>query len=450
MSTTSSTLTSVLSALGGTSGIDVTAAVDSILYADRAPERTWQAQQTTLASQTSALDALESDATTLITSLSDLLTEGGVLSAVAATSSNSSIVTATAADGTTIGSHTVVVDSLATTGSWYSAQASSSSAALSTGSFDISSGGTAKTVQIASGETLDQLASAINGQSSLGVTASVVTDSSGARLSLVAQSSGTAADFTVSQASGLTFTQVAAAQDASLTVDGVPITSASNTVTGALGGVTLNLQSASAGTTVTVGLAPDVTDIASAVGSFVTAYNQLISDVNTQFSYNSATNTAGALQDDSLVQSLQSDLLNASNYNSGGSTLNTLDALGISTNADGTLALNTSTLNKAISSNPSAVASFFQGSASDGFAATLSSTLDTYTNFTGGAFTVDLQSISSENQDLTNQTNTLELYLSSQKTILTAEYNAADIAIQQLPQKLKQMQALLNPNSSSS
>jgi flagellar hook-associated protein 2 len=150
------------------------------------------------------------------------------------------------------------------------------------------------------------------------------------------------------------------------------------------------------------------------------------------------------------VQSLQSDLLNASNYNSGGSTLNTLDALGISTNADGTLALNTSTLNKAISSNPSAVASFFQGSASDGFAATLSSTLDTYTNFTGGAFTVDLQSISSENQDLTNQTNTLELYLSSQKTILTAEYNAADIAIQQLPQKLKQMQALLNPNSSSS
>jgi flagellar hook-associated protein 2 len=150
------------------------------------------------------------------------------------------------------------------------------------------------------------------------------------------------------------------------------------------------------------------------------------------------------------VQSLQSDLLNASNYNSGSSTLNTLDSLGITTNADGTLSLNTTTLNSAISSNPSAVANFFQGTANNGFAATLSNTLDTYTDSTQGAFTIDLQSIASENQDLTNQTATLELYLSSQKTLLTTEYNNADIAIQQLPQKIKQMQALLNPNSTSS
>jgi flagellar hook-associated protein 2 len=58
---TSSTLNSVLSALGGTTGIDVTSAVDTILYADRAPERGWQAQQATLASQTSAINQIENE-----------------------------------------------------------------------------------------------------------------------------------------------------------------------------------------------------------------------------------------------------------------------------------------------------------------------------------------------------------------------------------------------------
>jgi flagellar hook-associated protein 2 len=73
-----------------------------------------------------------------------------------------------------------------------------------------------------------------------------------------------------------------------------------------------------------------------------------------------------------------------------------------------------------------------------------------YTDPSEGAFTVDLQSISAENQDLTDQTNQLETYLTAQQTILTTKYNNADIAIQQLPQEIKQIQALLNPNSSSS
>ena len=97
--------------------------------------------------------------------------------------------------------------------------------------------------------------------------------------------------------------------------------------------------------------------------------------------------------------------------------------------------------------NSAGVSLFFQGAARDGFAGTLSSTLSTYTDPTQGAFTVDLKSVKSEYQDLTDQTNTLELYVTSQQSILTAKYNAADIAIQQLPQKLKQLQALLNPNS---
>jgi len=463
---TSSTLTSVLSALGGSNGIDVTSEVNAILYADRAPERGWQAQQTTLASQTSALNQLESEASTLSDSLSALQDPSGVLTAVTASSSNTSLLTATAADGTTASNHVISIQSLATTGSYYSAAESSSSAALAAGSsFSITVGSTTTQITVGtgagdSGDTLDQLAASINGQS-LGVTANVITDSNGARLALTSANSGAASDISITSGSGLAFTRSGTGTDASLSVDGVPITSASNTVTGAISGVTLNLlgvssgsgsasSGASSGSGITLTLAPDASSISSAVSSFVSAYNTLISDVNTQVSYNKSTSTGGVLESDSAAQGLQSALLAATNYGSGSGTYQSLDSLGITTNADGTLSLDSSTLSNAIQTNGAAVTSFFQGSALNGFASSLTSSLNTYTDPTEGAFTVDLQSISNENQDLTDQTNQLEVYLSAQQTILTTKYNNADIAIQQLPQEIKQIQALLNPNQDTS
>ena len=449
MSTTTSTLNSVLSALGGTTGIDVTSAVDAILYADRAPERAWQAQQTTLNNQAIALQHLSSESSSVADALSSLQDTTGSLSAATATSSNSSVLTAAVADGTAPSSHLIVVDNLASTGSWYSAAQLSSSAALQSGSFDLTAGGVTKTIQVTSGDTLDQLAASINSQS-LGVTANVVTDSSGARLTLVSTTSGSAGDFTVGNDSTVAFTRGSTGNDASVTVDGVPIRSATNTVTGALNGVTLNLANAAPNSEISLNIAPDTSSIASAVNTFVTAYNTLISDVNSQFVYNQSTSTAGPLQSDSTIQALQSALLSASTYNSGSASLSTLDSLGISSNSDGTLTVNSATLASAIQTNSSAVASFFQGTARDGFAASLTSTLSTYTDTTQGAFTIDLKSISNEYSNLTDQTNSLEVYLTAQQTILTAKYNAADIAIQQLPQRLKQIQALLNPNQDSS
>ena len=457
MSTTSSTLTSVLSALGGSTGIDVTSAVDSILYADRAPERTWQAEQTTLASQTSALNQLDSDASTLSDALSALQSSAGALSTVDATSSNTSLLSATATDGTAVGNHVITISNLATSGSWYSDSEASESTELSTGSFSITVGSTTTSIPTGSGgaDTLDDLATAINGQS-LGVTASVVTDSSGSRLALTSTATGAAGDFSIASGGSLGFTRSGTGTNANLTVDGAPVTSASNTISTALSGVTLNLLGAApasgstAATSITLTLAPDSSSITSAVTTFVSAYNALITDVNSSVSYDASTQTAGVLQSDSAAQGLQSALLASTNYGSGSGTYQTLDSLGITTNSDGTLSLNSTTLASAVQSNNAAVATFFQGSALNGFAASLTSSLDTYTDPTQGAFTVDLQSISSEYSDLTDQTNTLEVYLSSQQTILTAQYNAADIAIQQLPEKLKQINALLNPNSSSS
>jgi flagellar hook-associated protein 2 len=451
MSTTS-TLNSVLSALGGTTGIDVTAAVNSILYADRAPERGWQAQQATLASQTSAINQLESEASSLSDALAALQSPTGALGSALATSSNSDLLTATAADGTATSNNTVIINNLATAGSWYSAAASSSSATLATGSISITVGSTTTSIATGSGnpgDNLTDLAAYINSQS-LGVTANVVTDSTGARLALTSTVTGSAGDFSIASGGSLSFTRSATGTDASLTVDGVPVTSSSNTVTGAISGVTLNLLGSSPGTVINLDIAPDTDSITTAVNNYVTAYNTLISDVNTQIGYDATTQTAGVLQSDSVAQQLQSALLASTNYNAGSGTYPTLDSLGITTNTDGTLTLNSTQLATALQNNPSAVGAFFQGTALNGFANSLTSSLNLYTDPTQGAFTIDLQSIASENQDLTNQTNTLELYLSSQQTILTAQYNAADIAIQQLPEQIKQIQALLNPNSSSS
>ena len=78
----------------------------------------------------------------------------------------------------------------------------------------------------ASAGTLNDLASYINGLGA-GVTANVVNDSSGARLSIVSNSSGTANDITISGETGLNFTRASTGADASLTVDGIPIDSAS-------------------------------------------------------------------------------------------------------------------------------------------------------------------------------------------------------------------------------
>ena len=450
-----SALASVLSALNnGNSGIDVTSAVASIIAADRAPETVWQSEQTTLSSETSAIQQLEDESSSLTVSLQALGDPLGALSSVGASSSNTAAVTALAAPGAASGTHTVVVNNLATTGSWYSSEENSNSATLPAGSFQItSSGGATTTFTVGNGvDTLDQLATAVN-NADIGVTASVVNDENGARLAIVANNSGADADFTVSSSSGLTFTRAgSAAQDASLDVDGVPVSSASNTVDGAIAGVTLTLTGTdTASTPATITVSPDTSGIESAVSNFVTNYNSLITDLSSQFTFSTSTSSEGVLSGDSTARALQEDTLAAANFSSGSGTYQNLASLGITTNQDGTLSLDTAQLDQAVSSNYGSVVTFFQGdNVNAGFASSLISTLSNYTDPSQGAFTVDLQSISSENQDLTNEINTFELYIATQQTLLTTEYNNANIALQQLPNQIKQVQALLGDDSSGS
>jgi len=453
MSTSGINLSSLLSALGSSSsGIDVQSAVAAAISAESGPLNQLEEQQALLQSQTGDINQIESDMTTLQNALNALGQPVGALTSMTTSSSNSGIVTASAQSGTVAGNHVVVVNNLATTASWYSDSVASSSTALATGSFTLTVGSNApitiNTGSGTSGDTLDDLASYVNGLGA-GVTASVVNDSSGSRLAIVSNSSGTANDITISNPTGLTFTQAVKGQDASLTVDGIPIDSASNTVTGAVTGVTFNLLSASQGTEVDIAVAPDSGQISTAVGNFVNAYNTVIGDVNQEFTVG-ANGAQGPLGGDPTLGMLQSELLSVGSYVGGGNGVSTLADLGITMNNDGTLTLDTSTLNNAVQNNFSAVQSFFQGTASNGFAATVTTQLDTLTDPVSGAFTVDLQSISSENSDLQTQINDFQTYLNNQTTLLTNEYNQADIALQQLPIEEQQINAELGNTTNNS
>jgi flagellar hook-associated protein 2 len=454
-STSGIDISSLLQAATGasTAGIDVTSAVSAAVTAAEAPEETWESQETTLQSQATALDQLQTDATNLDNDMQSLNSLTGPLSARTVSSSDSTIVSASAASGSTVGNHVLSVNSLASTASWASNTVASSSTDLPSGSFTITNAeGTSTTISTGSGtSTLTDVENTINNDN-LGVTASIVTDETGSRLAIASNTSGSANNFTVSSG-GLDFTQAVTGADASLTVDGIAITSASNTVTGALPGVTLNLLNAEPGTNVSLSVAPDTSAASTAINQFVTDYNQAITDLNTQFTDSGS--GEGVLASDSVVRNLQSDLEDALDYtftpSSGTTTVPNLSAMGITVGNDGTLTVDSSTLSSALQNNFSDVQSFFQGSSLNGFANSLDQQLTSFTSPADGAFTVDLQSISTEVTGLqTDVTNFQTNYITPLQTQLQAEYSQAEIALQQLPSEIAQINTELGYNTSSS
>jgi flagellar hook-associated protein 2 len=455
-STSSIDLSQILQAATGAStpGIDVTAAVNSAVTAAQAPETAWENQESALQSQNTALTALQTDTTNIDNDVVALNSITGPLSARTVSSSNSSIVSASAASGTAVGNHTVAVTSLAGTASWASGVVANPTA-LAAGSFTITdSTGNPHIISTGTGtSSLSDVASTINSDN-LGLTASVITDASGSRLAIVSNTSGTASNFSVAAGTGgITFTQAVKGVDASLTVDGIQIDSASNTVTGALPGITLNLLNANPGTNVSLAIAPDTTQASTAINQFVTDYNKAVTDLNTQFTF-TGTNE-GPLATDSVVRSLQSTLQGALDYTyapaSGTTTMPNLSSMGISVNNDGTLTADSATLNNALQNNFSDVQNFFQGAAMNGFANSMDQQLTSFISPADGAFTLDLSSISTEYSGLqTDITNFETNYITPLKTQLTSDYSQAEIALQQLPTEMEQINTELGLNSKSS
>ncbi|HEX4322497.1 MAG TPA: flagellar filament capping protein FliD [Acidobacteriaceae bacterium] len=448
-------ISSILQALTGSSssGIDVNSAVSSSISAAQQPELNWEAQQSTLQSQATALTQLQNATTNLDNDVQALNSVTGPLSATLVSSSNAGIVTGSAASGSSVGNVVVVVNSLATTASWSSNTLANESTVLPPETFVITtaSGATA-TITTGNGiNNLDDLTKAINGEN-LGLHASVINDANGSRLAITSNNSGSASNFTVTSSDpSFSLTQAVAGTNASLQVNGISIASASNTVTGAVPGLTLNLLGASVGTEVSLSVSHDNSQASTAINQFVTDYNTLIGQLNTQFT---DTGTGeGVLASDSSVRSLQSEILQALSYTAppaqgSTTTVPNLSSLGISVNNDGTLSVNNATLNNSLQNNFSDVQNFFQGASLNGFANSLDQQLTSFISPADGAFTVDLKSISTEYSNLQDDINNFETnIITPLRTQLQASFSQAEIALQQLPSEIKNVDAELGLNN---
>jgi len=436
-------------------GIDVSSLVEEVLGESSGQLTEWQNEQSTLQTQASALTSINSDLSNLATAVQALSDPLGALAALSATSSDTSILTATAGSSASAGTHQIVVSNLATAGTVYTndftggADTSFLPTSTTSGEIDLQIGGSSGTTQkitITAGnnDTLSSLASYINSQS-WGVTASVVTDATGSRLALVSQSTGSMGALAItSNNTSLTFNTPTGGANAQLTIDGMPYSSTSNTITGAIPGVTLSLASAAPDTPIELTVGTDTSQIADAINTFVSAYNQVIGDINQQYTVNASTNSEGPLGADSSLRDLQSSLLSDAAYSiSGNSGYVNLASLGITTNDDGTLTVDSSQLNSVLSSNPSAVQNFFQNSTATGFANNFNTDVTALTDPTAGPLNVDLTQNNAEQQDLTNSINNFETQLTAEQTQLTTEFDQVNASLQSYPLLLQEVTATL-------
>jgi flagellar hook-associated protein 2 len=535
-------------------GIDVSSLVQEVLSNESGELTTWQNELSTLQTQAGDITSINGDLNSLATAVQALADPLGAITSLSATSSDNTVLTATANTSASAGTDQVVVNSLATSGTIYTndfaggANTSILPSGQTSGEIDLDIGGTVQPITITAGsnDTLTTLASYINSQN-LGVTASVVTDANGSRLALASQSTGTAGTLAVTgnttqlnfanltsslsstdfasganasilpsgQTSGEidlqiggttqainitagsndTLTKLASyinnqnlgvtasvstdangaelnlvsqsgsavsvtgnttqlnfaangtgGTNASLTINGIPYSSASNTVTGAIPGVTLNLTGANPNETVQVSVGADSSAITNAINNFVSAYNQVIGDINQQYTINSSTNSEGPLGSDSSLRNLQTSLLADAAYalplNSNSGYTN-LASIGITTNNDGTLTVDSSQLASVLSSNPSAVQNFFQNSTSTGFANNFNTDITNQTNPTTGPLNVDLAQNTASQQDLTTNINNFETQLQAQQTQLTNEFDQVNASLQAYPLLLEQTTEVL-------
>ena len=259
--------------------------VTQIQASEQAIETPWQNQLTALKAQDTALSSLGTDLSALSTSLQKLTDFEGVFAEKQGSSSNTDLLSLTSASSTAAaGSHTIEVSQLAQTSSEVSSAISNANDTLS---------GTV-TIQGQEFDTSTRTTTRLRAWLLRSIRrlhwrdCKRDYDSSGSRLSIVSGTSrrgGTVERITTIiclvplRAGNISFSTGQVGQDANLTVDGVPITSPSNTVTNAIPGVTFQLL-ASSSTPVQVQITDDTTDIGTAISSFVSAYNKVIGDIN--------------------------------------------------------------------------------------------------------------------------------------------------------------------------
>ena len=369
-----------ISSLGIGSGLDLSGLLDDLESAEQEKLTPIVSQQQSYKTKLSAFGTLESSLTALrdaATKLSDPETFTAVTSSM-----TGDAVTASTTGDAVAGRYQVSVSKLAQAQSLASGGQANKDANLGmTGTLKFTVGsGKDFNVAVEDGDTLEDLRDAINAQKG-GVTASIVNDGSDTPYRLVLSSDATGTDsqitidgdtdaldvafgFNSTAADGTPGTdgmeQKVSAQDAELTVNGISITSQSNTVEEALQGVTFNLTSTTESAE-TLSVSKDTASMTKAVKAFVDAYNSFQSTADNLTSYDSESDTAGTLLGNSTMRSIESRLRSVLSYSDSEGTFSMLSDLGIERQLDGTLKVDDDKLSDAITSDSDAVSQFFSG-----------------------------------------------------------------------------------------
>lgn len=412
----------------------------------RAPETAWATRTTTLQSQDTVLSTLGTDMSALSAALYTLTSfDGSFAQKEGATSDSSTVALTDATSAAAAGTHTLTVQTLATTSQQHSS-AVATGATLS-GSLTLQVGsGTAQTLAIDStNNTVATLASAINALD-MGISASVITDKNGSYLSLTSSASGAdnditsdASELTDSSGTAVTMVETQEGADAAYTLDGIPLTANSNTISTAISGVTFQLLGKTS-SAVTMQIANDSSGIATALSTFVSAYNTLTTALSGQEGKDS-TGAAQPLFGDqtlSLIQSQLSGALAFATRNSGKSS--NLAQLGISVGTNGQLTLDSSALSTALRSNFTGIANYFQNVGD--FGQNLTTILNGLGNSGQGALALRVAQNTAEEKTLADNKTNLEARLATYQTSLTSELNTANQILQSIPQQLNEMKQI--------
>ncbi|HEX6017414.1 MAG TPA: flagellar filament capping protein FliD [Burkholderiaceae bacterium] len=476
-----------ISSPGVGSGLDVNSIVTQLVAIERQPIVKLQTQATALQTKLSAFGKVQSDLSALRDAAS-ALTSPSTWNQTLGTSSDTASVGVTTDATNRPGSYSVQVSQLAQAQTNISQTYASASALVGEGTLHIELGTwsgasftanpAATALDISVGppaKSLAEVRDMVNAANS-GITATVLTDASGARLVFSSSTTGAVNGFkvTVTDADGgnvdttglsalaydpsvgvVTMGQALAAANASALINGAPVTSATNTLTNVVDGMTLQLQRVTT-SAVQVTTASDKDSIRKKIEAFVKAYNDLNSELATQTKYNAASKTAGTLQGDSAAVSLQGSLRNTLRGTSGASTVFArLADIGFDVQRDGSITLDSKKLDNALA-NPAELKKLFAANdlvtpANNGFGTTFRQFADQALGVDGSLATRSDGIRESIDRNEKRQAE-LETRVTQTEARLRKQYTALDAQmgqLQSLSTYVTQQMTLLTNNSKS-
>lgn len=367
-----------ITSAGVGSGLDINSLVSQLVAAERAnADKRNVAEDGRLTTEFTALAQLKGALSGFQSALAGLKTASG-FDPRTAKSGDESYFTASASSAAAAGHYDVEVKRLATAARIGSDVTDGPESVVGTGTLTITAGGKSIDIEFTEdNNTLAQVRDAINSAKGNNIVrATLIRDATGtgSYLVLSGTATGDANNITVSGADGDTdFDAFVAgltapdavrdveAHDAVILVSGYEIHSTTNSVTGAIDGVTLNLKKAEVGKLVSLDVSRDDAAIQTKAQAFVNSYNTLAQQIATLSRYDAATKTAGPLLGDAMLRGLDTQLRRMLSSPVPGTTgaYTTLASLGITSKIDGTLQLDASKLSAALAADASAVSQVF-------------------------------------------------------------------------------------------